>query len=107
MSFSANAEKIARAIRIFRSVKEKELTASEGSSSDVNTLLDAMQLILGCRNDAALSRKLGMSPPQISKMRHGTLAVGASFLVRVHEETGLTTSEVRAMMGDLRPKFYS
>jgi transcriptional regulator with XRE-family HTH domain len=57
------------------------------------------------KNDAALSRLLSVAPPVISKIRHGRLPVGASLLIRMHEETDISISELRELMGDRRSKY--
>jgi len=72
-----------------------------------NRLLDTVMGKMHLRNDAALSRLLRVAPPVISKIRHRVLPVGASLLIRMHEETGLSIKELRALMGDTRPKFMS
>jgi len=70
-----------------------------------NSLLDALIKQLELKNDAALSRRLGVAPPVISKIRHFRLPIGASLLIRMHEETGLAIRELRGMMGDHRTNF--
>ena len=69
---------------------------------DPNRLLDTILERLNLKNDAALSRALAVAPPVISKIRHGRLPVGASMLIRMHEETGLNIRELRDLMGDRR-----
>lgn len=71
---------------------------------DPSNLLDALIEQMGLKNDAALSRKLEVAPPVISKIRHRCLPVGASLLIRMHEETGLSIRELHALMGDRREK---
>lgn len=71
---------------------------------DPNNLLDALIEKMGLKNDAALSRRLEVLPPVISKIRHRRLPVGASLLIRMHEETGLSIKDLRALMGDRREK---
>ena len=46
-----------------------------------------------------------MAPPVISKIRHKILPVGPNLLIRMHEETGLSIRDLRALMGDNRAKF--
>ncbi|MBC7490665.1 MAG: hypothetical protein H7240_12565 [Glaciimonas sp.] len=72
---------------------------------DPNYLLDSLIDKLHLKNDAALSRALEVAPPVISKIRHHRLPVGASLLIRMHEVSSLTISELRALMGDRREKF--
>lgn len=69
---------------------------------DPNRLLDMLIERLNLKNDAALSRALDVAPPVISKIRHGRLPIGASMLIRMHEETGLNIRELRDLMGDRR-----
>lgn len=68
-------------------------------------LLDTLLSMLNLKNDAALSRALEVAPPVISKIRHLRLPVGASLLIRMHEVSGLTIADLRALMGDRRNKF--
>ena len=72
---------------------------------DPNRLLDALIQKLNLKNDAALSRALEVRPPVISKIRHRTLPVGASLLIRMHEVSALSIKELRLLMGDRRQKF--
>ena len=77
----------------------------EQETYDPNKLLDALIEKLGLKNDAALSRALEVAPPVISKVRHRRLPVGASLLIRMHEESGLNVKELRSLMGDQRARF--
>jgi hypothetical protein len=61
-------------------------------------VLDAIITKLKLKNDAALSRVLEVAPPVISKIRHNTLPIGATILLRMHEETDFSISELRALM---------
>jgi hypothetical protein len=70
-----------------------------------NRLLDVLCENLRLKNDAALSRVLEISPPVISKIRHGRVPVGASLLIRMHEVCGLSICDLRFLMGDRRNKF--
>jgi hypothetical protein len=70
-----------------------------------NQLLDTMLDNLCLKNDAALSRALDVAPPVISKVRHHRLPVGASMLIRMHEVTDIPIRDLRALMGDVAPKF--
>lgn len=72
---------------------------------DPNRMLDAVIARLNLKNDAALCRVLEIQPPIISKIRHGRLPVGASILIRLHEETGLHVRELRNLMGDRRGNY--
>lgn len=83
----------------------KSLTPSHCIQAAPAKLLDALVEHLGLKNDAALSRVLQMSPPWISKLRSKTLPVSAAVLVRMHDVTGLSIRDLRALMGDNRRRF--
>ena len=74
-------------------------------SYDPNRMLDAVLKTMGLKNDAALSRAAEVAPPVISKIRHRRLPVGASMLIRLHEISGMSITELRQLMGDRRQKF--
>lgn len=71
---------------------------------DPNRLMDSLVERMHLANDAALARTLDVTPPVISKMRHGRIPIGASMLIRMHEETGLSVKELRELMGDRRKR---
>lgn len=72
---------------------------------DPGRLLDSLIEKLKLKNDAALARVLEVAPPVISKIRNYRLPVGATLLIAMHEVTGMTIAELRALMGDRRAKF--
>lgn len=61
-------------------------------------LLDKLKSTLQLKNDAALARKFGIAPPVVSKIRHGVLPVGDSFLIKSHEIGGLSFAELRTFV---------
>ena len=65
-------------------------------------LLDMLQQILGAKNDRQLADRLGITPSQISKIRHHNGIVSAALLINMHEETGLSIAVLRGLMGDYR-----
>ena len=73
-----------------------------GAEYDPNRVLDAMIARLRLKNDAALSRVLEVAPPVISKIRHCTLPIGATLLLRMHEESEFSIRELRELM--VRPQ---
>jgi hypothetical protein len=64
-----------------------------------NRVLDAIIAKLQLKNDAALSRALDVAPPVISKIRHRTLPIGATILLRMHEVSDFSIRELKALMG--------
>lgn len=71
-----------------------QTTATPGAIA----LLDRLKSTLELKNDAALARKFDVAPPVISKIRHGVLPVGDSFLVKSHEIGGMTFAELRTFV---------
>jgi hypothetical protein len=69
-----------------------------GAVYDPNRVLDAIINKLRLKNDAALSRVLEVAPPVISKIRHSTLPIGATVLLRMHEVSDFSIRELRALM---------
>ena len=65
---------------------------------DPNAVLDAVIAKMNLKNDAALSRALEVAPPVISKIRHHTLPIGATILLRMHEVSDFSIRELRALM---------
>jgi len=74
-----------------------------GAEYDPNRILDAIIAKLRLKNDAALSRVLEVAPPVISKIRHNTLPIGATLLLRMHEESEFSIRELRELMIKPRP----
>jgi len=62
-----------------------------------NNLLDHAMNHLKLKNDAALSKVLDMTPPQISKMRSAKIGVGGLTLIRIHEVTGTSISDLKKL----------
>ncbi|GJI94033.1 hypothetical protein RugamoR57_07510 [Duganella caerulea] len=71
---------------------------------DPNLLFNALLERLRLKNDAALSRALEVGPPLISKVRRAKLPLSSSFLIRIHEVSGLEIGELRKLMGERRAK---
>jgi hypothetical protein len=91
----------------FQSLRQapKGLRANTSSQFQPGKLLDQLISHMGLRNDAALSRMLELSAPTISKIRRRALPVSATVLVQMHEVSGLTIRDLRALMGDHRRRF--
>lgn len=77
-------------------MKNTKLSAAQVRNN--NAFIDRLLVVMALKNDAALSRALGIAPPVISKIRHGDLPVGASLLINAHEESGLSIKEMKAVL---------
>jgi plasmid maintenance system antidote protein VapI len=62
-------------------------------------LFDEVKGILNIRFDVELANIIGVASPVISNMRTGSLKVGNSMIIKIHEATGLTIDEIRSMAG--------
>ena len=71
--------------------------AMEPSSFVPNKLLDTLIERMNLKNDAALSRALEVAPPVISKIRHRTLPIGATILLRMHEKSDMSIKELKEL----------
>jgi hypothetical protein len=69
---------------------------------DPEALLDTLMSILGAPNDRQLARRLQVAPSQVCKVRKRRISVAPSLLIGMHEETGLSIRQLRALMGDYR-----
>ncbi|NGZ86927.1 bacteriophage CI repressor [Duganella aceris] len=78
---------------------------SSDTTYEPNGLLDSLKTILGLKNDAELSRALEVAPPMISKIRHRRLPISGALLIRIHEVSDLSVSDLQGMMGDRRAKY--
>lgn len=67
--------------------------------NNANTLIDALVERMNLKNDAALCKVLKISPPVVSKMRHSTLPVGSTFILKAHKASGIPVSELEALCG--------
>jgi hypothetical protein len=70
---------------------------------DPNRLLDFLQANLQLKNDAQLSRTIGVAPPVLSKLRHKRLQVNAAFLVAAYDATGLSINDLRSVLYHTEP----
>ena len=78
----------------------KKSTSDQANLTNYNPnyLLDEIIRKLDLKNDAALARILEVAPPVISKIRHHTLPIGATILIRMHEVTDFSIRELREML---------
>lgn len=79
--------------------RECNLSISVGQLIGENVkLLDTLKEKYELKNDAEVSRRLGVPPPIISKIRHGKANVSAEIILRIHENLGMPVADIRALM---------
>lgn len=81
-------------------MKPSSVAAEQSVSLTPNRLFDTVIEQMNLKNDAALARVLGVSSSVISKIRRYKRPVGASLLIRLHEETELSIAALRKLLGE-------
>lgn len=70
---------------------------------NANDLFDMIIRDQGLKNDVGLSKALEVSRPVISKIRSGRSPFSDIMLIVVHEATGMSIRELKAMLRDGLP----
>lgn len=71
----------------------------KSQTTNVAHMLDIVLEQQNLKNDAALARALQVAPPIISKARNEIQPLGSALLVKLHEFTGKSTKEIKALAG--------
>lgn len=74
------------------------VTVTKSYVDNSGNLFDALIARPEIKNDAGLSRALGVAPPVISKIRHGALKVGSSLILAIHETFDVPVAEIRRLI---------
>jgi hypothetical protein len=61
-------------------------------------LLDFVISTKQLKNDAALSRLTGLTPPQVSKLRHRRTRLTGDILLQIHDRTTIELALLRAAL---------
>ena len=83
-------------------IAEAMETETSVHTPDATALVERLLTYLGLRNDACLARELGVPPFMISKLRKSGSVVDTDMLIRMHEASGLSISELRVLAGSRR-----
>jgi plasmid maintenance system antidote protein VapI len=65
--------------------------------TNVSKLLDTLRKRFDIKSDSALARELGMTPPDISKLRSGMRLLSDRTILRIHERWDLPVKEIREL----------
>jgi len=65
--------------------------------TNVSNLLDTLRARFDIKSDSALARELGMSPPDISRLRSGMRTLSERTILRIHERWDIPTKEIRKL----------
>ncbi len=80
-------------------VSEAAETSRLAAAGDTAKLLDVLKEKVGAASDYALSRALNLTPPVISKLRNGRLAVDLDLLNLLHRATGMEVQAMKDALG--------
>lgn len=72
---------------------------TEDSIIRTNDLLDMIVKRMRLKSDADFCRAFGFTPPQISKLRHGRVALGIATLATISEGSGVPLRDLKELMG--------
>lgn len=61
-------------------------------------ILMAITADFNLKNDAALAQFLGVTPPQISRIRHGKYNVSSDMILRIYDKTGWSIEKIRSYL---------
>jgi plasmid maintenance system antidote protein VapI len=78
-------------------------TPYDFACADPGRVVDRLLELHRLRNDAALSRALGISPATICKIRTGKHGFSAGVVLRIHEALGMPVAELRALVAGEAP----
>ncbi len=59
--------------------------------------IESLKKLHNLKNDAALSRALGIAPTVISKLKSGALTIGDSLLIKIHDTFDMPINAIRAL----------
>jgi transcriptional regulator with XRE-family HTH domain len=68
-----------------------------------DTLLNYCQLVVGVPSDMQLAKRMGITPPALSKVRHRRVGISSDLLLALHDVTGESLAELKRIAGI--PKF--
>jgi plasmid maintenance system antidote protein VapI len=61
-------------------------------------LFHAIAVEFKLKNDAALAEFLDVTPPQISRIRHGKYGVSGDMILRIYDKTGWSIEKIRSYL---------
>lgn len=76
-------------------MSQQEVNKSGQSVKGICDLFDEVMTSHNIKTDAQLSFFLHVAPPVISKQRTGSLPVGDSMVLKLHERGGLSVKHIR------------
>lgn len=77
------------------------LTTKTNPSEDdmiAHALFDFLIKEYGLKNDAALSKALGVKPPVISKIRSRAMGVSGDVKILIHKKTGMSIEDIEEFL---------
>lgn len=73
------------------------------AAQNPNHFIDSILTTMNLKNDAALARAAQLTAPAVSKLRHGRLPITPAILLKLHDYTGLSIEQLRALLYHVAP----
>ena len=65
-----------------------------------HTLFDFLKTEYDLPSDRQLCAALGISPPVISKIRHGVVGISSDIMIIIHEKTGMSIADIKELISE-------
>jgi hypothetical protein len=69
-----------------------------------HALFDALKVLTGSKTDAVLSELLEISPSHVSACRTSRESIGADYILRIYDKTGMSIERIRELIKSDAPK---
>jgi transcriptional regulator with XRE-family HTH domain len=63
-----------------------------------HALFDFLKTEYNILSDRQLCAALGITPPMLSKIRHGVIGVSGDVIILIHEKTGMSIADIKGFL---------
>jgi transcriptional regulator with XRE-family HTH domain len=65
-----------------------------------HALFDFLKTEYNILSDRQLCAALGITPPMLSKIRHGVIGVSGDVIILIHEKTGMSIADIKELISE-------
>ena len=65
-----------------------------------HALFDFLKTEYNISSDRQLCAALGITPPALSKIRHGVVGISGDIIILIHEKTGMTIADIKEFISE-------
>jgi hypothetical protein len=65
-----------------------------------HALFDFLKTEYNIPSDRQLCAALGITPPMLSKIRHGVIGVSGDAIILIHEKTGMSIADIKELISE-------